>query len=77
MLGVSVGDPAGVALLPPKVEGQLVVRLVGVEAASAAARSPAAGGEAAQKAAESLSPLEHEVVTLAKFSNYALDEDQT
>ena len=51
-LGVSVGDPAGVALLPPVVEGQLVVGLV------VGAAAPAAGREAAQEAAESLSPLE-------------------
>ena len=60
-----MGDPAGVALLPPKVESQLVVSLVtrGPEAASAA-RSP--GGS--QKAAESLSPLKREINTSLKFS---------
>ena len=49
MLGVSVCDPAGVALLPPEVERQLVVLRVRL----AAARSDGA----AEKAAESLSPL--------------------
>ena len=50
MLGVSVRDPAGVALLPPEVERQLVVLRVRL----AAARSDSA---AAEKAAKSLSPL--------------------
>ena len=51
MLGVSVRDPAGVALLPPEVERQLVVLRVRL---AAAARSD---GAAAEKAAKSLSPL--------------------
>ena len=50
VFGVSVRDPAGVALLPPEVERQLVVLRVRL----AAARSDGA----AEKAAESLSPLE-------------------